>query len=339
MMRWMDLRPFLWMLPLAAGLGAYWLAAGPPPDAEAGGAEVLQGRRLESHPISTLGALEEEIQQIRTASSRPAAEQFPQDVPTGDLKERILALWRKHEASGHWRERDRLFRQLVAAVRRLGEQGGTHLAWMKENHPEGIPYFMDAWAEKDPGAALDHITSSTEPRPCSRETLMKALAKEGMDHPGGFLERVNAVPWENFLFTDDPFGRSLQVGSKEEAGLWIDSGAARALLERGVEIGGLYTQWAERDPGAAMQAWSEWGDPRTDASIGAFRELLKARSKEPEEGAAFIASLSRLDEASLARWKTAWAILEKKRPWAARELRETLPSLQSWSSSGTAPSP
>ena len=119
-------------------------------------------------------------------------------------------------------------------------------------------------------------------------------------------------------------------------------GSARLLLEQGVPVYGLFTPWAKQDPAGALQAWNEWGDPRSNASVDALREILAARTVKPENAAELEESFSQLeesfsqlDEASLTRLKTAWTEMEKKRPWAVRELRKKSPLLESWSSPAT----
>lgn len=340
----MKPQSLLWFLPLPAGVAAYVLTSWASSEVRAGSENSrAEGLRVEraAYAVVRLSDFEKGIREVETRSSKPTSDPLPADLAAGYLKERILVLKQKLEAADNedWEANRILFREMVEAVRRLGEEGSIHLGWMREHYPEGIPYFVDAWAGKDPSAVLNYIASSEGPAPCAQETLMKLLNRLGTEQPDSFLAMVEKVPWEKFLFSDEPFGGGLRIESKADVDRWVDSGAARALLEQGVEIKGLYWYWSQQDPVASMQAWNEWGDPASDASMGALHEILKAQIKDPEKAAALNESLSQLDEASLVRMKTAWGNLEKKRTWAANEIRKSIPLLGEWSPSVTAPDP
>ena len=210
---------------------------------------------------------------------------------------------------------------------------------MREHYPDRLPIFIDGWADKDPSSVFGYVSSFPGPAPCTPETLMKILKRFGTEQPESFLSKVESVPWEKFLFSKDPFGTGLSIEKKEEVNLWTENGAPKILLEQGVEIEGLFWYWSQQDSSASMQAWMEWGNPESDASISAFREILKAQLKSQERTAALNESLSQMDETSIARMKISWATLEKRRPWAADEIRESIPLLQSWSSKSTVPAP
>jgi len=329
----MKSRPrfLLWLVPPLAGLAGYGFT---PRAADAADAAAGQraAERKATYTVHHLDGLVDGLKEARLQASKPATEQFPQDVTDEDLKARILLLKQRLETTEDWEIGDRIHRQIASIVRCLGDEGETHLAWMRENHPEGLPYFIDAWAIKDPRSALDHLISSPSPGSCPHSTLMDALHKVGKDDPQAFLEYVKSVPWQNFLFSDDPFGSRSYVERKEDAVLWIESGAAPLMLEQGVEISGIFGPWAEQAPDAAMQAWMEKGNPTSDASIAALHAMLNVRSLTPDQSRALDKSLSHMDDASLARMKTAWTALEKKRPWAAVDLQVRIKLLKSWSS-------
>lgn len=338
----MKPHPLLWFLPLPVGVAAYVLtSAGSSAVKAAPEISRADGARKErtDYAIVQLSDFEKGIREEEARFSKLRLDPQSAGLTAEELKEQILGLKQKLEASEDWETNQLLFRKLVDAVRRLGEEGDIHLGWMREHHPDGLPYFVDAWAGKDPHAVLNYIASSEGPAPCAKETLMTLLDRLGKEQPESFLAMVKKVPWEKFLFTSEPFGDGLRIDSEADVNRWVESGAARALLEQGVEIDGLYGLWSQQDPVASMRAWNEWGDPSSDASVGALHEILKAQIKDPEKTAALNESLSQLDEASLARMKTAWGNLEKKRTWAANEIRKSIPLLGEWSSSVTAPDP
>ena len=328
----MNPRPLLWFLPVLAGAAAYSLTPGPPTDTAAmRSSERPRSKEPASPIIARLEDFETQLREFEAESNKPV----PQSLTAADLKEQILQLREKLGPSSPAAvDRRRLWRLLNAAESRLGEMGGDHLDWMKEHHPEGVLRFMAAWADKDPAAVLGYIKSSGTFSPCTHQTLMSVLGRLGSVDPGSFLETVKSVPWDRFLFPHDSLSR-MQVASAEEVPLWVESGAARLLLEQGVPVYGLFTPWAKQDPAGALQAWNEWGDPRSNASVDALREILAARTVKPENAAELEESFSQLDEASLTRLKTAWTEMEKKRPWAVRELRKKSPLLESWSSPAT----
>ncbi len=324
-------RFLLWLVPPLAGLAGYGFTPSATEAADAA-AGTRAAERKATYTVNQLDGLVDGLREARLQASKPAGEQFPQDVTAGDLKARLLLLKQQQETNNPWEDGFRLDGQITAIVRRLGEDGETHLAWMRENHPEGLPYFIDAWATKDPRSALDHLISSPSPGLFAHATLMDALHKVGKDDPSAFLEYVKSVPWQNFLFSDDPFSSRSHVERKEDAALWIESGAAVLMLEQGVEIGGVFGPWAEQAPDAAMQAWMENGNPTSDDSIAALHAMLNVRSLTPDQSKALDESLSHMDDASLARLRTAWTALEKKRPWAAVDLQVRIKLLKSWSS-------
>ncbi len=324
-------RFLLWLIPPLAGLAGYGFT---PRSVEAADA-VAGGRLAERRATYTLHNIEGFVDGVKEAgqqTSNPATEQFPGDVTDADLKARLLLLKQQQKTNNPWEDGFRLDSQIGAIVRHLGEQGETHLAWMRENHPEGLPYFIDAWSRKDPRAALDHVISSPSPGSCPHATLMDALHQVGKDDPYVFLEYVKSIPWQNFLFTDDPFGSRSHVERKEDAAFWIESGAASLMLEQGVEISGVFGHWAEQAPEAAMQAWMDHGDPASDASISALQAMLHVRSLTPDQSKSLDEAFSQMDEASLARVRTAWTALETKWPRAAVDLQVRIKLLKSWSS-------
>lgn len=329
----MSQRSILWVLPLLTGAGAYMLTPRSSSATANPGDRSRSDRK--SYPIVHMADFEAAIHEIEKAPERNS-----KGLTDTQLREQIVRLKDKLAAADaeDWEHTKILSRNLGEMVRRLGENGSVHLDWMRENHPDGLSIFVGSWADKDPSAVLGYIASFSGPAPCAPETLMKVLNRLGTEHPEFFLEKVKSTPWEKFLFSNDPFGRGLRIEKPGEVNLWVESGAAQTLMDQGVQINGLFWYWAQKDSAAAMRLWSKSGDPRSDASIAAIHEILKAQLKNPEKTMALNESLSQLDETSLSRMRISWTTLQQRRPWAADEIRKAIPLLESWSSPVADPS-
>jgi len=328
----------LWLVPPLAGLAGYFLGPGAAAGNHAPENRQSAGRK-ETYTLTRLDALEEGIKEAKFRSDGPGHDSFPADATDDDLKAKLLLLKERMEAADDWETKSRLSHQIREIADHLGVKGATHLRWMQEHDPAGMPFFIAAWAAKDPAAALDHIATSSGPGICGPEVVLDALHRIGRENPQDFLARMEAIPWQNFVFSDDPFSTGSYVNSEDDALLWIQSGAAALMLEQGMEIHGVFSQWADRDADAAMNAWLENENPGSDASMAALREILQSRSRTPERSAALDEALARMDGASLARLETAWAAIVKKRPWAVDDLSKKIPILRIWSPSDTTPDP
>lgn len=175
----------------------------------------------------------------------------------------------------------------VLTERRKGEA----YEWILQNAPELRLLAMDAWAQVEPGPAWQAIISSKIRPPCDIYTVTMILRAKAKARDSGLRQACMEVPWELFRYCDFeemPFRaeyirtvHELSIEYGDDPTPWIESGAARALAEQGMPIGGFFEAWSRKEPVAALQAWSEW--PATAASDYEIVGIFTAKQEQAAE--------------------------------------------------------
>jgi hypothetical protein len=277
----------IWLLPLLVGAAA-WRHANQAALSGAGSSDLGQGRETPDRPDAYRGdpsALFEAT--LREHLLPPASEEAPsQAALTGEARRaRLLSLFSRAEdypmtSTNETREMDELARDLGR------QEGAAGLAWMDANLPAVRRFTMDGWADADPAAAFASLVRGDRINAGFHSTVMKLLAgKAAAGGSDALRAAVAQVPWPSFPrddFSYPGYDESLVFPLQGSAQAWIDSGVAQSMAEQGVQIRGLYKQWAEQDLTAALQAWTTWPPAKGSRDAGQFQEIFDATARNPQ---------------------------------------------------------
>jgi hypothetical protein len=257
-------------------------AAGVDSEKKAAAKETL----IQADPAEVASAIERATleQQAATAAS---AEIFPGDdealkAEFVKLRQRMLSLG----ASKNWTAYNSLYERYQQVGIELGRRLGAEAKkWMSEVDPACLVWVMEGWAETDPVGAFQEVAASDRQRPCSEELLMKLIAaqKDGAGMKAAVLE----VPWHLFdgmvyhpSLDGTSEGRMASLPNDANLSDWIDSGAAHAMAENGVQIRMLFFQWAKQAPEQALAHWETWPDERPETAKARLLEIFQAASQD-----------------------------------------------------------
>jgi hypothetical protein len=166
--------------------------------------------------------------------------------------------------------------------RRLGADAKK---WILEIEPACLVWVMRGWAEADPIGAFREVASADRGRPCDEELLLKLI--EAQKDRGGMKAAVLEVPWH--LFDGMVYHPSRDGDMSRRQALlleganfddWIESGAAHAMAEKGVQIFRLFYLWGKNDPEQALANWETWPDERPQVAKARLLEILQAASQD-----------------------------------------------------------
>jgi hypothetical protein len=258
-------------------------------------AEVSLVHAAPSEVVSAVERAEHEQKAAAAASARI----FPDDdealkAEFVKFRQRLLSF----HASKNWPAYNSHYERYHQMGLELGRRLGTDAkAWILEVEPACLVWVMEGWAETDPTGAFQELAGSDRHRPCSEELLIKLI--EAQKDGAGMKAAVHEVPWHLFdgmvyhpsLDGSTTEGREAHLPQDANFGDWIESGAARAMAENGVQFRLFFFQWAKQDPGQALAHWETWPDERPQAAKARLIEILQATSQ---------------DDALVARVRAAW---------------------------------
>lgn len=340
----MNARALLWVLPLMAAATGYFLkTAWPVKTKDPIGAVTVQVEEKSVAQVTDLGELHEGLYSIK--HDLPFA-----NSDEAELKRYILVLSEKYAplakkvygvggigmtSSFKPEEREiitttrRLGDRLGAAISMLAKNGNSNLEWVRENSPQDLDLYCSIWAGFDPKGVWDMILSSKEGvRPCAMRTMLGVIFQLSDNDPTVFLSMVEAAPWKSF---SQDLGDEIDVGGADKLDLWIKSGAARYLTEKGVLISRFYDTWAAKDPDAAIAAWKAWSEPSSEISARALRGILRSDldfMNIPGKLDAFITGQS---EETLAHMKATYKAATARDVYFFMDAEQFSPLLKSWS--------
>jgi hypothetical protein len=283
-----HLNHLIWILPALTGIVGYGLghripaaAAQPPPTA------IPEVRDLRSKNARV--ALASVPDQLKTERERHA--QRLATLTPVEIRLRLLALTAPKgpdvdifQRLSFWEERNDLIEALAH------QEGAEAATWMQDQLPHLRHLYMEAWAQLDPEAALDFVVHSQRPTPCSMQTLEEVLDMRARSGAAALREAIDEIPW--YLFDPsnehdaempgmvpgsdmviDPSEMPAEAADGDEARnrMWLESGAARLIAERGIPVPEALSQWFEVDPQRALSEWIDW--PRRP-EVSASDDLL-----------------------------------------------------------------
>lgn len=218
----------------------------------------------------------------------------PREPSTAELKQHILDL--KKELASFPEEGDdsseakgyhHMLLEMAAFKLGTADQAAA-CEWMAENAPELRLITFDAWAYEDPAAAWQSIIQGQRQPPCDINTLMRLLKERAKTEPATLKQACLDVPWHLVRYVEGhklrhradgnftQFEANISYGDHAE--VWAQTGAARALAERGVPILGFFSAWADIAPAEAVKAWAEW--PAVEGLEGEFIDILSSNAAE-----------------------------------------------------------
>jgi hypothetical protein len=259
-----------WVIPPLLALAGYFSADAVMDrrDASRAGAGKMTGGERVVRPKFTMEQALEEYE------AEDVAKEPPKEPGMEELKQRILDL-RKGLAGLSEQDEDYgelqgyHYEELESAAYQLGRrERAAGCEWIAEAAPELRLLVFDAWAHEEPEAAWQAIVRSERQPPCDINTLMMMLGKKAQESPHALKQACLEVPWDLFQYCDErtfdfrvdrnftSFEPQMSYG--HDVQVWLESGAARTLAEKGVPVQGFFEIWSEREPVAALKAWSEW---------------------------------------------------------------------------------
>ncbi|MDB6080047.1 MAG: hypothetical protein JWO82_3794, partial [Akkermansiaceae bacterium] len=290
----------MWVLPLLSAAAGYGLRAGDP--AAAAPPRQAAARTERSLSLADARAALESVPARFEEEKAQQAERLA-TLTTGEIQQRLRMLLEERAAIGVANERYMDLRQeqldLLASLAR--QDGAAGAGWIQGNLPILRHLFMDAWAHEDAGAALNFVIHTDFPRPCAMSTLMELLDGQAKAGGAALTAAIAQVPW--YLFdpsnredaeslysvfsgTDLVFDLSkfdFNPGSDEARAVWLESGAARAVAERGVPVDGALRSWFELDPSRALAEWVTWPQVSPGGSSSSnFWMMISDRLATPE---------------------------------------------------------
>jgi hypothetical protein len=281
------MRNLHWLIPPLLGVAAfYWARATPAPD-------PLENATLSAKQLRQASG----ITDLKAAMDSFHAEDAKMESKRGDevksmnlagLQERVLELRKKaadFNPDTDWDEVERTdidLRQVAEQLGKVAKRDG--LEWIAREAPELYASVMAGVAEVDPDLAMSEIVASKRQNPCFSGTLMSLLEREGEKGTVALAAACRAVPWElSFGGSDDPFGEGFELSSDVDLAPWIESGAALALANDGVQIDNLFSIWARSDPRQALEHWERWpGAGPDDESLRLVRIFMAGMDRDQD---------------------------------------------------------
>ena len=261
-----------WLVPPALALAGYFLADTVlPASLDEGAAKTSGGTRAARPKVTIEQALEASSEEWY--ANAPGRGELEAKATVDELKRRIRELTKAiaelnpddDSYANYGFLRFQCYDVIGELIRRQKSEG---YRWIGENVPELRLAAMDAWRMAEPEAAWQAIISSERVPPCDIATVTMMLREKAKAKDGGLKQACLEVPWDLFRYCDfDEFHfraeymtvtRDLSIDSSDDPTFWIESGAALALAEQGMEIAGLFRNWASKDPVAALRAWADW---------------------------------------------------------------------------------
>jgi hypothetical protein len=283
-------RPRLgWLLPPATGVAVYFLTlqarqghAATTPAAPSPSALAPRDAPLRRDAVEAFAEAGEADLAARSAAFEPTK---PDPTTPDAIRQRLLEIQslltalNANQILADFGKRDALRNESARLAVALGRlEGEAALKWLAEHGNDTIlrNSIFTGWAMADPAAAWQHLLTSTHPDPCSRETFMYLIGATGHDDPATLKAAVDAAPWDLFNPGYDIRQNPLNVPPDADYQVWIDSGAARAAIEQGVTLEGIFPRWFLDAPQDALAAWASWPSPDTPARSDAFlMEILE----------------------------------------------------------------
>jgi hypothetical protein len=294
-----------WLVPPALALAGYFSADTVlPASPDEGAAKTSGGTRAARPKVTIEQALEASSEEWY--ANAPDRGELEAKATVDELKRRIRELTKAiaelNPDDDSYANYEFLHFQCHDVVGELiKRQKAEGYGWIEENVPELRLVAMDAWRMAEPGAAWQAIISSKRVPPCDIATVTMMLREKAKAKDGGLKQACLEVPWDlfrNYDFNEFHFraeyrdtGNALSVGFSDDRSYWLESGAALALAEQGMELEGFFRDWASTDPVAALRAWVDWPDAGT-YSHEIVDILYRSQPEATQEISAAIESLS-----------------------------------------------
>lgn len=279
------MKPGYWLIPPLLGLAAWALAV---PAARTASSAVPKAVIATPRRDAVPSRIEQTITDFHkewTAREKAKAEQdasaYPADAD--GLQKLITSLLEELQTLGtqrtgpsgqrdllpdDWRRYIACRARLMEATTRLGALSkGEGIAWLLSSAPNLRVAYMAGWASADPASAFDRVTNSKISEPCDCATLMKLLEARAGNNPDALKAACATVPWELFGSPTLNPGDHLRMAQGTNPAPWLDSGTARSLAERGMNIDGLFRSWATARPDEALASWESWPDATIPAEL------------------------------------------------------------------------
>ena len=291
-------------------------------------AQAKRGDPTRAGVAETFASLDQEFEEQRRTEELDLA-----TMGADDLKLQILAL--KQRMDGFDQETPwHLVESVEVKIRRAACELGKRLKqegldWVLAKCPDSARSAMDGIAEVDSSLAFGLVVASERTNPCFKETLMKLLQHHAEQGPAILGKACTAVPWELFYAKDDPFEApfDFEIPDGADVAPWVESGAALALANEGVEIPNFFDRWAAHDPARALSAWEDWPDSGVNSSTFRVSAILGAGRTSNEVASRITAGLEQLPPGELEKITAKLEVLKKINRPAAAELEALYPIL------------
>jgi hypothetical protein len=324
------MRKSYWLIPPLLGTAAFFtLREFDRVDTISSTASVVQGKRDDragTGVAEAFAGFEQELEELRRAEEAGLV-----TMGVDDLKLQILALKQKMDGF-HSETPWSLVESTEAKIRRAAIELGKRLKqegldWIHATSADLARSAMDGIAEVDPDLALALVIASGRQNPCSTGTLMQLLQHQAEQGPAALGKACAAVPWELFYAKDDPFDAGFEIPENAAVAPWIESGAALALAQDGVEIPDFFYRWATHDPAQALSAWEDWPDIGQNSSIFRVSAILHAGQANSEAVSRITDGLERLPPGQLEKLAAKLVAFKQINGPAAAELQRLYPIL------------